>query len=287
MAFACSQGEKQKEEQSETETGEESFEVSLVKVWETDTVELATPECATYNPGKNIFYISNLNRNNEDENDGFISIVNADGKIMDARWVEGLTSPLGTDFYRGHLYINDKGNIVKVDLESGEILEKISVEGAVTLNGMDIDDHGNIYSADIDGNKIFKVTPGGEASVVFEGEMLNRPNGVHIRNGELIVASSAASKLFSINLANMEIKTLVDEIGRADGVIGLDEGHFLTSSWSGEVYFISKNMQKQKILDTRDQEINAADIGFIPAENLLVVPTFYDNRLVAYKVRID
>lgn len=288
LLAACSQGEKKQENQygQTSEMGNDSIRVTLNQVWATDTTQLITPECATYDPERNVFYISNLNRDNEAENDGYMSIVNADGSIKNARWVEGLTTPLGNDFYDGHLYVNDKGNIVKINIESGEIIEKINVEGAVTLNGIAIDETGNIYSADSDGNKIFKVTQNGEASVVFENEELNRPNGVFIKGGELIVASSAGSKLFSINLENKEITTLVEGIGRADGIIPLDGGHYLTSSWSGEVYFISKDMKKQKVLDTKAEEINAADIGYIPQENLLVVPTFYDNRLVAYKVRI-
>lgn len=288
LLTACGQG-KQQEDQSEvkSEVESDSIVVTLNQVWATDTSQLATPECATYDPDRNVFYISNLNRENEIENDGYLSIVNADGTIKDARWVEGLTSPLGSAIYNGHLYVNDKVNILKINIESGDVIERIPVEGAGILNGIAIDDNGNIYSADSDGNKVYKVTQDGEVSVVFEGEELNRPNGVFVNDGELIVASSSGNKLLSINLENKEVKTLVEGIGRADGIIRLDEGHYLTSSWTGEVYFISKDMKKQKILDTKAEEINAADIGYIPQENLLVVPTFYDNRLVAYKVNIN
>lgn len=286
---ACGQGEKQGENQPEltSEMESDTMKVTLKQVWATDTTQLFTPEAATYHPEKNVFYISNLNRDNEAENDGYISIVNADGSIKNAKWVEGLGSPLGSDFYNGHLYVNDDGNIVKIDIESGKIIERIRVDGASDLNGMDIDENGNIYAADSDGNKVFKVSQNGEITVVFEGEELNTPNGVFIKDNELIVASSGGNSLKSINLENKEIRTLVEGIGTADGIIQLDGGHYLTSNWTGEVYFISNDMKKQKILDTKAQEINAADIGYIPQENLLVVPTFYDNRLVAYKVNIN
>ena len=33
-----------------------------------------------------------------------------------------------------------------------------------------------------------------------------------------------------------------------------------------------------------DQEINAADIGFNIAEQTVYVPTFFDNRVVAYRL---
>ncbi|MDX1619334.1 MAG: hypothetical protein R3224_11160, partial [Balneolaceae bacterium] len=202
-----------------------------------------------------------------------------------ARLTEGLCTPLGYDYYTGFLYVNDNGQVVKIELEDGSIRERISVEGASDLNGMDIDEEGNIYAADSDGNKVFRITPSGESVILYEGEELNTPNGVLIRDGELIVASAGGNSLKSLNLDTRELTTLVEGIGRADGIIRLAGGHYITSSWTGEVYFISNKMEKKKILDTRAEEINAADIGYIPDQNLLVVPTFFDNRLVAYRLR--
>jgi tRNA-binding EMAP/Myf-like protein len=289
LLTGCVFGEKDKEKESEQSSVEvkNSISVTLEQIWETDTTSLSTPECVTYDEKKKVFYVSNLNRANEVDNDGYLSIVNPDGSIKVEKWVEGLSSPLGSSIYNGYLFQNDKDNILKIDMESGEIVDKIFVKGANGLNGMDIDTNGNIYSADSGGNKIFKITPDKQVSVIFEGEELNRPNGVLVRRNELFTVSSGGGVLNSIDLKTGQIETLVEGIGQADGIILLDGGHFLTSSWKGEVYFISKDMKVQKILDTKNEEINAADITFIPEENLLVVPTFYDNRLVAYKIKIS
>ncbi|MEP6262225.1 MAG: hypothetical protein ABJ092_11645 [Gillisia sp.] len=264
----------------------DSLRVELTKVWETEREILKTPECATYDAERNIFYVSNLNRDNETDNDGFISLVNVDGSVKTERWVEGLTSPFGNYFYNDHLFVNDGGNIIKINIETGRIIEKIAVEGASSLNGIDIDEAGNIYAADSRGNKIFKVSQQGEVTLLYEGEDLKGPNGVSMKGNELIIASFSGTSLLSLNLKNNQIRTLVEDIGRVDGIIQLEDGHFITSSWSGEVYFISNDLKKQKILDTSGEKINAADIGYIPEENLLVIPTFYDNRLMAYKVTI-
>lgn len=289
LLTACRQGKKEQKNQSDPtmDMDTNSLVVKLEQVWETDTSQLITPECATYDPERKVLYISNLNRDNEEENDGYISIVNPDGGIKNARWIEGLGSPLGNDIYNDFLYVNDNGNIVKINIQNGEIVEKINVEGASDLNGMDIDKNGNIYSADSDGNKIFKVTQDKEVTLLFEGEALNEPNGVLFKDGKLIVASFSDNSLLSLNLKDKSITTLVEGIGKVDGIISLEQGHYFTSSWSGEIYFISSDMNEQKILDTSSEKINAADIGYIPQDSILVVPTFFDNRLVAYKVVMD
>ena len=158
---SCDFGNKEKDVQQESTNLEsrDSLSVTLEKVWETDTTSLLTPESVSYDPERKLFYVSNLNFAEEAENDGFLAIVNSDGSINKAKWVEGLNTPLGNTIFEGHLYQNDKNSILKVNLDSGEIVERISVENAERLNGIDIDENGNIYSADSGGNKVFKITP--------------------------------------------------------------------------------------------------------------------------------
>jgi hypothetical protein len=38
------------------------------------------------------------------------------------------------------------------------------------------------------------------------------------------------------------------------------------------------------MLDTKEIESNTADIGFIPGENIVLVPTFFKNKVAAYKL---
>lgn len=264
----------------------DSIQINLTQVWSTDTTQLVTPECVTYDPASKVLYVSNLNRANDVDNDGFISIVNTDGSVKNARWVEGLGAPLGNVIYNGNLYVNDNTKIVKINIESGDIVEKIDITGAKRLNGISVGSNGDIYSADIEGNKIFKITQNGEISIAFESEELDRPNGVLIKGNDLIIASFNSQKLLSVNLESKEIKTLGVGLESADGIVALDNNNYLVSSWSGLIHFVGHDSKVQKILDTKNQNINAADITFIPEENLLVVPTFNANSLMAYKLEI-
>ena len=68
-----------------------------------------------------------------------------------------------------------------------------------------------------------------------------------------------------------------------DGLIILGDGNYVASKWVGEIYFVSGDGQTL-LLDTKAEESNTADVGFIPEENLVLVPTFMKNKVVAYKL---
>lgn len=286
LVASCGNQSNQSGEQADVRSQAGNVHVELSQVWETDTTTFMTPECVTYDSVRNQFYVSNINRQSEAENAGYISLVDADGSVKDAQWITGFTGPLGNDFHGDYLYVNDRSVIVKIDIAAGEIVERITVDSAVALNGIDIAEDGTIYAADSRTNKIFRVQPTGEIDVVVASDSLETPNGVLIQDNELLVASSDGGSLKSVNLSDGSIKTLVTGIGQADGIISLGDGRYLSSSWKGEVYFINENMEQQKILDTQADAINAADMGYIPEENLVVVPTFHDNRLVAYRLSV-
>lgn len=283
LFIACTSGNGKASESTGSDA-QDSLAATLEQVWATDSTQLATPECAVYDPETRQFYISNLNLGSDAENDGFISLLNADGTIEKLKWAEGLVAPLGIDIYGGYLYVNDPTAVVKIELKTGKVAQRIEVADAKRLNGIDVDGQGVIYSADIEGNKIFRIQADGTSHVFIESEALDRPNGVLIRNSELLIASNRGGRLLSVDLESKAIDTLAEGIESADGIIALEGGHYLVSGWTGQVHFVSRDLQRQVILDTRDLKINAADIGFIPEENLLVVPTFNDNRVVAYKL---
>ena len=77
----------------------------------------------------------------------------------------------------------------------------------------------------------------------------------------------------------------LEETGGIDGLEGVGDGRYLFSDWSGNVYLVGKDKKIEKIMDTTPAGINAADIEFIPEKKLLLVPTFGDNRIMAYELK--
>jgi len=63
------------------------------------------------------------------------------------------------------------------------------------------------------------------------------------------------------------------------------KGGYLISDWSGRTDYVTAKGDVHMLLNTAEQKVNAADIEYIPEKQLLLIPTFFDNRVVAYELK--
>ncbi len=285
ILFGC--GGQQTEQQEEETVVEEpqAAEISLEQVWATDTV-MRTPESVLYDAERDVIYVANINAFNKDskDGDGFISKLSPEGEVVALEWATGLNDPKGMGIYEYMLYVTDIDEIVAIDLETGEIEETYIVEGAAFLNDITVGDDGAVYATDSDTDKIH-ILAGGEVTVWMNDTTLQRPNGLFMEDGQLLLASSGGGFFAPIDPETQEIgDRWLTEIGSADGIAKDEKGNYIVSRWVGEVHYVTQDGKTQKLLDTKDQEINSADIDYAKKHGLLLVPTFNDHRVVAYRI---
>jgi hypothetical protein len=181
------------------------------------------------------------------------------------------------------LYVADLDELVSIDLEGGTIINKLKIDGASGLNDITPGENGKIYMSDSNAGKIFQYE-NGEASI-FHSDAPGRPNGLLMVQGQLLVAFSQAAQFVSYDLNTLEKTVIAEQIGAGDGITLTNESNtYLVSDWNGEIFIIGNEDEKQSLLNTKEQSKNTADIWFIQEENLLLVPTFFDNRVVAYNL---
>ena len=280
VLVACQSGKKTEEAVVE-ETP--ATNVSLVKKWETDTT-LTTPESVYYDVTNGVLYVACIGAVPPDakDGDGFIAKVGLDGAIIDTQWVVGLDGPKGMGMVGNLLYVSNIDEVVEIDVNTGEITNRFPVEGASFLNDITVDASGTVYISDSGMSKIFALSNGAVA-LWTEGEVLGGPNGLLAEDGRLMVASFGAGKFSTISIADKDVKMVVDSIPGGDGVVALD-GDYFVSNWNGEVYYVTEDWKKTKLLDTKAAGANAADIEIAADQSLLFVPTFFGNTVVAYDI---
>lgn len=255
----------------------------LSELWKTDTVFM-TPESVMYDSIRNMLYVSNMNQEPmKKDNNGFITRMRTDGTVTDLRWIDGLNGPKGMTIVGDTLYAADIDEIVLIDINAGKVIRKVTVPGAIMLNDISADRQGNLYSSDTKANKIFLYSGGKVSEWLSQG--LNGPNGVLVTGDSVLLGSEGANNLSSVKIATKEQRILTDSIVHADGIAytGIP-GYYLVTDWNGVIYMVNPDNTKTSLLDTRNDQINSADIGYVKEDSLLVVPTFYKNFVIAYKL---
>ncbi|WP_132052831.1 NHL repeat-containing protein [Pseudocnuella soli] len=252
---------------------------SLEKLWESDTT-LAVPESVLPDPQKNILYVSLIDGEPWGaDGKGAIAQLDKSGKILNAAWVTGLHAPKGMGLHGGKLYVADMGEVVVIDVQKGAIEKRIPITDATGLNDITIGNGGTVYVSDSRNGKVHRIS-NGNATLYMDG--LKGVNGVLAVGNELYVCTSNDV----LKTTDGKQTTVVGTMPMGgDGIEPIGNGDLITSTWSGVVYYITKDGQVSTLLDTREQKKNTADIGYDAQKRIVYVPTFFAKSVVAYQLK--
>lgn len=134
-----------------------------------------------------------------------------------------------------------------------------------------------IFVSNINGKPLDKDNNG------FSSNSVIGPNGLCIWKGFLLIGTR--EKIVKVDLLNKTLSDYILNTGSIDGLVCFENNHLIYSDWSGNVYMACLGEETEKLLDTTPLKINAADIGFNYEKKIIYVPTFYDNRVMAYKIK--
>lgn len=254
------------------------FGQKLVKIWETGH-ELNIPESVLYDHESGNIFVSNIVGNpSEKDRKGFISILNNKGDIVDLQWIDGLNAPKGMGIFKRKLFVSDIDELIEIDLETRKIVKRYQVNGAQFLNDVAVCKNGMVFVSDSSTGKIHVLKDGKIES--FNHLPIERCNGLFTYNGKLVVGGE---QILEFNINTRDKRLLFNEGGGVDGIEKMPNGNFIFSHWAGRI-FVTKGDQIIKLLDSTTENINTADIDYAEELELLLVPTFRDNRVVAYKI---
>ena len=256
---------------------------------------LSNPESIIYDSQLNHFYVSNVNgAPNEKAGNGFISIVSFDGRLIQEKWMIGLNAPKGLAIHDRTLYVADIDELVAIDINTGQILNRYKVDDAKFFNDVTAAANGDIFVSDMVMNRIH-VLSNDSFSIWIASEELENPNGLHFTEDDIIVgswgkmtdgfATDIPGHLKRISLTSKSISSIGDgtPVGNLDGVEGDDETGFYVTDWfNGGLFHITAKGKVTKLLELSQ---GSADHEFIKSKGLILIPMMKDNKLLAYKIQ--
>ena len=254
---------------------------TIEQAWET-TQELRVPESVMYDSKSGNVFVANINGKPTEKNGmGFIAVLSLDGTIQNLKWATGLNAPKGMGIMDRTLYVTDIDRVHAIDIATGSIKQTWEVEGARFLNDIAIGGDGAVYITDMLMGTIHVIRGGSlDTFLMFE---YKRPNGLFISGHDLLVGT--AEGLLKIDLQTKTVSVIIEHKGGIDGIKPIGGGRYVISDWKGKTQVIQSGKQPLVLLDTTAAKINAADFEYITDRNLILIPTFFDNRVVAYRLK--
>ena len=240
------------------------------------------------------YFISNVNGEPaEKDNNGFITKLDRDGKVIAAQFIRGgertitLHAPKGMAIAHQVLYVADLDTLRAFDVKTGKPVAAISFAGQpgpVSLVDVAADPQGMLYASDMDANVIYRIDPAKQhaVSVLVRDAALAGPRGlaVHPKTGRLIAVSwhkgsiveiasdGAITELVSNGFFSSRFKNL-------DGVDFDTWGNMYVSDFTtGKIWRMRPDRHFNVIAEYLP---TPADISVDRVKNLILVPYLYGN----------
>ena len=209
---------------------------------------------------------------------GFVCRTTLYGEFVDTLRIAGLRSPKGMTVKDGYLYIADVNSIAKYDIDGDSLVTMIPVEGAQNLADIEKDHAGRLFASDAQGAKIFCIK-NDTARLFVADTLLRNVSGLSYYKGYIF--AGVKNHIMRIDSVG-KTRIFANVVYPVYGICSDDEGNFITTDFSGNVYVVSSG--KQQLLVKKRQGINAAGIGYIPEQKLLAVPTYANNSVDVYEI---
>ncbi len=243
---------------------------------------LTNPECVIWDATGKCWYVSNLaGGSTARDSRAFISRLDADGKVLEKEWVKGLDAPKGMGLSGRMLYIADVDHVSVIDIQKGQFVRRIPVQGAKFLNDVAVSARGEIFVSDMERSVIYRIGPNSRPEVFVSDKKLECPNGLWTEPDSLIVAAWGAitgdnfatkvpGRLLRVDLRSKHISAITPQkLGNLDGLVKFGAHYYVSDYKAGKVFKVAEDGSQSL---WKSGFMAAADMGLDKDRKILAIP---------------
>ncbi|MDX2249060.1 MAG: SMP-30/gluconolactonase/LRE family protein [Bacteroidia bacterium] len=284
--FACTPTSKEQSAQEETS----SDTLSAAKSLKLENKGLASPE-SVVGDGQ-YYYVSNVGvelKPMDKDGDGFITKLDAEGNVVDEKFISGLDAPKGSAIVSGKFYVADVDKVKVFDLatKAAAGVVDFSSKGTAFLNDIAVKNNREIFVSATDIGKVFTINLDDlSVTEVATQTPVAGPNGLwwDETNNRLLIASYTGKvdgKLCAIDFTAQgnNYHPINDFGGFLDGITLLESGKLLFSDWnaSGILMLDLSNGETSRVNMPVDSIKGPADFYYDAVKNEVWAPAMQEN----------
>src|SRR5262245_7214628 len=257
--------------------------------------ELQSPYSFVNDPIEKNYFISSVNGEADAaDNNGFITKLNPNGKLLNLKFIQGgkddvtLHAPKGMALVEHVLYVADLDTLRGFDTTTGKPVMALTIRPAATsrseplqrtsLSDVTFDGKGHLYCSDQKANTIYRVDLATQtSSVLITNPSLAGPSGlaIHPKSGQIIAVSWEKGNISEITPEGVVTEIVSNSFfsNRFQNLRGVDFdrwGNMYVSDFTtGKVWRMTWDKRFQVIAEFLP---SPGDLGIDRANNLILVP---------------
>jgi DNA-binding beta-propeller fold protein YncE len=251
--------------------------------------ELQSPYSFINDPLEKNYFISSVNGEAETaDNNGFITKLNPNGKLLNLKFIQGgkddviLHAPKGMALVEHVLYVADLDTLRGFDTTTGKPVLTLTIRSPATaqasLSDVTFDGKGHLYCSDQKANTIYRIDLATQAiSVLVTDRSLAGPSGlaIHPKSGQIIAVSWEKGKISEVSPEGVVTELFSNGFfsNRFQNLRGVDFdrwGNMYVSDFTtGKVWRMSWDKRFQVIAEFLP---SPGDLSIDRANNLILVP---------------
>ena len=270
-------------------------------------VDFAQPAAAIHDPVADIYLVSNINGDPTQKDDnGFISQVGADGKVINLKWIDGgsfkttLHAPKGMAVFDSRLFVADIDVVRIFHRTTGAALGVMQVPKAKFLNGVSVAPNGTLYVSDTGLKKsetgqgweglepsgsdaVHQISKWGFLKRIAKGDDLHRPSGLAADDDGVWVASWLEGDLYRISKNGKRQDPVKAPASQLQGLVRLPDGTTLLSSWKTQAVYVGHPGGSSFSL-VADHAPTAGGVGYDAKRRRALIPLLNEGVLIAQEL---
>ena len=238
--------------------------------------EFCEPETVLPLPD-NTLLVSNVCGFNE-PGSGFLTLLDKDGQALDWRIVDGLDAPLGMALINDQLYVVDNNQLRVLRWPGYEAIETIDLDTSVA-NDVAVTPDGVAYVTDTARHQVIQRFPDGRQTVLTGQAQFTGANGIAIDGEHLLVGGT---RLWRVDLRTDRVETIGPKwLADIDGIELEAGGTLQITPVAGPLV----RYRDDHIEILAGDGISSANHGYAAALQLALIPTGFDNTVIAIRLR--